>query len=70
MIPVPGLEARDGLASINGSNLLTGMSALTLVFLAKAHVFNRFRTGLALTVTFSLYACLICYEFVLLIGEI
>ncbi|HOG28359.1 MAG TPA: aromatic amino acid ammonia-lyase [Vicinamibacterales bacterium] len=27
-IAVPGLEARDGLASINGSNLLTAMSAL------------------------------------------
>ena len=27
-IPVPGLQARDGLAAINGSNLLTGMSAL------------------------------------------
>jgi histidine ammonia-lyase len=29
-IPVPGLEARDGLAAINGSNLITGMSALFL----------------------------------------
>jgi len=29
-IPVPGLEARDGLATINGSNLLTAMSALLL----------------------------------------
>jgi len=29
-IPVPGLEARDGLASINGSNVLTVMSALVL----------------------------------------
>ena len=29
-IPVPGLEARDGLASINGSNLLTAMSAIHL----------------------------------------
>src|SRR5512144_2099284 len=27
-IPVPGLNARDGLATINGSNLLTAMSAL------------------------------------------
>jgi histidine ammonia-lyase len=27
-IPIPGLEARDGLAAINGSNLLTAMSAL------------------------------------------
>ena len=29
-IPVPGLEARDGLATINGSNLLTAISALQL----------------------------------------
>ena len=29
-IPVPGLEARDGLATINGSNLLTAMSAIYL----------------------------------------
>lgn len=30
-IPVPGLYARDGLATINGSNMLTAMSALWLV---------------------------------------
>ncbi len=29
-IPVPGLMARDGLATINGSNLLTAMSAIQL----------------------------------------
>ncbi|MDI6739142.1 MAG: aromatic amino acid ammonia-lyase, partial [Candidatus Edwardsbacteria bacterium] len=29
-IPVPGLQARDGLAAINGSNLMTAMSALQL----------------------------------------
>ena len=29
-VPVPGLKARDGLAAINGSNLLTAMSALML----------------------------------------
>ncbi len=29
-IPVPGLHARDGLAAINGSNVLTAMSALHL----------------------------------------
>ncbi|MFM8320273.1 MAG: histidine ammonia-lyase [Chloroflexota bacterium] len=27
-IPIPGLQARDGLAAINGANLLTAMSAL------------------------------------------
>ena len=30
-IPIPGLMARDGLATINGSNVLTGMSALMCV---------------------------------------
>ncbi len=29
-IPVPGLQARDGLATINGSNVLTAMSAVQL----------------------------------------
>ncbi len=29
-IPVPGLEARDGLATINGSNLITAIGALTV----------------------------------------
>lgn len=29
-IPVPGLQVRDGLAAINGSNLLTAMSAIHL----------------------------------------
>jgi histidine ammonia-lyase len=29
-IPVPGLMARDGLAAINGSNLITGMACLLL----------------------------------------
>ncbi len=29
-IPIPGLKARDGLAAINGSNLITAMSAIHL----------------------------------------
>ena len=29
-IPIPGLEARDGLATINGSNFMTAMSAIFL----------------------------------------
>jgi histidine ammonia-lyase len=29
-IPVPGLQARDGLASINGSNIVNGMGALII----------------------------------------
>jgi len=30
-VPVPGLRARDGLATINGSNLITGMGCLQLL---------------------------------------
>ena len=49
--------------------LLTGASILVLVFLAKAHIFSRFRSGLVMTAIFSVYSCLICYEFVLLVGQ-
>ena len=49
--------------------LMTGLSILTLVFLARAHVFNRFRIGLSLTVVFSFYCCLICYELMLLMAQ-
>ncbi len=34
-IPIPGLQARDGLAAINGSNLLTAISALHIVEMEK-----------------------------------
>jgi len=34
-IPVPGLQARDGLATINGSNLLTAMSGIHLYDMAR-----------------------------------
>lgn len=41
-IPIPGLQARDGLATINGSNVLTAMSAIFLVdannFLKQAEI--------------------------------
>lgn len=47
---------------------MTGTGILILVFLAKARFLNRFRTGLFLTVFFSMYACLVCYEFVFLLG--
>jgi hypothetical protein len=45
---------------------MTGTSILILVFLAKSRFLNRVRTGLILTMFFSLYACLVCYEFVYL----
>jgi hypothetical protein len=43
---------------------LTAVGILMLVFMAKARFMNRVRTGLFLTAFFTLYACLICYEFV------
>ncbi len=49
-IPVPGLMARDGLATINGSNVLTAMSA---IFLYDA---NRFLKQAEIATTMSLEA--------------
>jgi len=43
---------------------MTAFGILALVFLAKAHFLNRFRTGLFLTGFFTAYACLVCYEIV------
>jgi len=50
--------------------VLTGFGILALVFLAKARFMNRFRTGLILTVFFSFYAVLVCYQFVTLIRQL
>lgn len=46
---------------------MTAVGLLALVFLARARFMNRLRTGVFLTIVFSLYACLVCYEFVQLI---
>lgn len=46
---------------------MTATGVLVLVFLAKSRFLNRFRTGLFLTMIFSFYACLVCYEFVFLL---
>lgn len=43
---------------------MTGFGILVLVYLAKAKFLNRYRTGAFLTLFFSFYACLVCYEFV------
>ena len=48
--------------------VMTGTSILILVFLAKSRFMNRFRTGLFLTVFFSMYCCLVCYEIVHLLA--
>ena len=47
--------------------MMTGTGILALVYLAKARFLNRLRTGVFLTVFFSIYACLVCYEFVYLL---
>jgi histidine ammonia-lyase len=49
-IPIPGLQARDGLAVINGSNLLTAMSALHL------YDINRWLTQLEIATAMTLEA--------------
>jgi len=43
---------------------MTGFGILVLVFLAKSRFLNRLRTGALLTVFFSFYAILVCYELV------
>lgn len=48
--------------------LLTALGIFALVFLARARFMNRLRTGSILTAVFSMYACLICYEFVFLVS--
>ena len=48
---------------------MTGFGILVLVFLSRARFMDRIRTGLILTVFFSFYACLVCYEFVYLLSQ-
>lgn len=43
---------------------ITACGIFVLVFLAKVHFLNRFRTSLFLTAFFSGYAILVCYELV------
>lgn len=49
--------------------LLTGLGILVLVFLARLRLFNFLRTGLLLTLFFSFYACLGCYQFLLMLAS-
>ena len=43
---------------------MTAIGIFVLVFLAKARFLNRFRAGLFLTMFFTFYACVVCYELV------
>ncbi|RLA25351.1 MAG: hypothetical protein DRQ63_09800 [Gammaproteobacteria bacterium] len=49
---------------------LTGVCVLALVYLSRSRFMNRMRTSLVLTIFFSFYAVLVCYEFVLLIQQL
>lgn len=49
--------------------VMTAVGILALVYLARARFLNRVRAGQILTIFFSLYACLVCYEFVYLIRD-
>ena len=63
--PVMKAVMSQGTATFTGTKLaMTALGIFVLVFLAKSRFLNRFRTGLLLTVFFSLYACLVCYELV------
>ena len=59
-----GFMGQSTVAFAVSKMIMTGFGILTLVFLAKARFMNRFRTGFFLTLFFSGYLCLICYELI------
>ena len=63
--PVMALALAQGTASFAaGKFAMTGTGILTLVFLARTYFLKVIRTGLLLTAFFSIYCCLVCYQFV------
>ncbi len=63
--PVMNAVMTQGTTIFTGTKLaMTAFGIFVLVYLAKSRFLNRFRTGLFLTVFFTLYACLVCYELV------
>lgn len=63
--PVMAAALAQGTASFAaGKFAMTGAGILTLVFLARTYFLKIIRTGLLLTVFFSTYCCLVCYQFV------
>lgn len=63
--PVMASALGHGTAQFAASKfLMTGVSILVLVFLARTYFMNLLRTGVLLTVFFSGYCCLVCYQFV------
>ena len=68
--PIMAVLIGEGtLAFASSKMLLTGFSVLLLVFLARAHIFNRVRVGLMLAAAFIGYAVLVFYEIILLSGS-
>lgn len=70
------IEANPVMASLMGGGTamfaaskmaMTGAGILVLVFLARARFLDRIRAGLFLTVFFTGYCCLVCYEIVSLL---
>ena len=63
--PVMSAVMAQGTAMFTSIKLaMTAFGIFVLVFLAKARFLNRLRTGLFLTIFFTFYACLVCYELV------
>jgi len=61
--PVMNAVMGYGTGVFAGTKLaMTAIGIFVLVFLSNAQFLNRFRTGLFLTLFFSFYACLVCYE--------
>lgn len=63
--PVMNAVMTQGTTVFTSTKLaMTAFGIFVLVYLAKARFLNRFRTGLFLTIFFTFYACLVCYELV------
>jgi hypothetical protein len=63
--PVMAAMLDQGIGRFSASKFaLTGIGVLTLVFLSRTVFMNLMRTGLLLTFFFSIYCCLVCYQFV------
>lgn len=68
--PLMAAAIEHGTAAFAGSKmLLTGLGILMLVFLSRSRLFDRLRAGVLLTGFFSIYAGLVCYQFVALLAR-
>lgn len=68
--PLMAIAIERGPGAFAGTKmLLTGVGILMLVFLSRSKLFDRLRAGILLTVFFSVYAGLVCYQFVSLLAR-